>query len=132
MNKKPSVPLLLAFLGLILAVPLVIFIFKLDFEKKYLSLFASALFLGVTIISLMIGRQQQVSRLTSLAHLLFILFFALPIIGLRLAYWNLNFDDAEVRLIFHASTYHKYSSWMFSVLILSMGYELVQSLRRSK
>lgn len=104
-------------LVVMLAVP---FIFKTIPDKKTASLVASSLFL---ISGLLCLRQSLVnkSKLLKVVSLVFLIGFSLPIIGLRLFNWEVEFSQLSL-LGIPGEWFHKVSTWVFIAMLgVSLG-----------
>lgn len=99
----------------ILIIPLVILIFKFPAEKRWLSLLANSLFIGISILTIRYsGVFKNSIRLSGLQ---FLIGAVLPVTILRFISWNTDFSTT---LFLGVSGYgwHKISNYSFMVMLL--------------
>ncbi len=114
-------PLRLLILQL-LAIPIVIVIFKLPFEKPTLSIFANIVFWTIGLISLRYSGPNRIPVL--LTSLQFLFTAVLPVTILRYISWGGDFNTSSILGVTGAS-WHSYSNISYSIFLLGSITSLV-------
>jgi hypothetical protein len=127
MNRflKSSVRLLILQLCVI---PLVIFIFRLPFEKKVLSLFANGVFLMTATLTLFYSGTFQ--KWIRIAGVQFLLFAVLPITILRILSWNADFNESSLFGV-SGRQWHASSNISFLIMLVVTLVVVIQSRLKS-
>lgn len=107
-----------------LVVGAVILIFKVIQPLKVAALIAASLFLFISIFTIYSeirwGRgKKSLAFITAVA---FLIFFVVPILGLRLIYWNTDFQEIWIGS-FRAQLLHEMSSRCYLLLVGTVVYE---------
>ncbi len=101
----------------ILAVAL---IFRYIVDRHVAAMLASSLFFSVSLGPLYNELMRKSKRWWwSLAHLQFLVFFAAPILILRLMFWQTEFSQIEINGISWGVILHRYSNLSFSLMMLA-------------
>lgn len=116
-----------------LTVPMVIAIFKNSTDKKLASLLAASLFLAVCLGSFWWEHRkaQFQSKVFWITGLQFFILFVVPILFLRLVFWEQNFMEIEF-LGIRPSELHRYSNQSFLVWSAGCVFEAVRFFLRNK
>ena len=109
---------------LLLWIVVVVFLFRFVESKKIAAVIAGLgfLMLPLGIISLEIQKAESKSWMILIGGFQFLLFFAAPIFFLRLAYWELPFEE----IYFYglpATELHRYSNASYLLLVGVMGFK---------
>lgn len=108
--KNPRLLLVLQ----LLAIPIVIGIFKLPAEKKWLSLFANGIFLTTALITMTFQGERR--SLVRIAGLQFLALAVLPITLLRIISWSKDFNT-ESLLGLSGKQWHSFSNLSFMLML---------------
>jgi heme exporter protein D len=114
------------YLALELAViPAVILIFKLNPERRVAALQAGTLFVGLPLVLILkeVFKYKSKEIVWFLSHGQFLLFFAIPILGLRVANWDADFSSLMF-LGMSGKTLHGWSNKSFILMLLGTVYTL--------
>jgi hypothetical protein len=117
----------------LLAIPAVIFVFKIIVIKQQAALVASLIFLslGLSVLWTEVNSPRKRRSWAYRAAFLFLLVGVVPMLALRLLYWGVDFANLRVGPI-GAQDYHRYSSWLYGFLILGQAIEIFRSIKLKK
>ena len=121
---------LLAFL---VWIPIVVSLFKFSSEAKVAAVYAGAGFVFIPVFFLVLELIKPTHRSVSLILSLiqFLIFFAIPIFGLRIYFWNLPFNQIRIFGISPESL-HRYSNLSYFLIIAVLTVKIALQWRNKK
>lgn len=111
----------LIYLGLqLILIPVVLFLFQTNPDRKMAATQAGVLFVGVPLLMVLreVLKMKSKEKIWFLGHLQFLMLFAIPILGLRLLNWNADFSSLSV-LGVSGPSLHRWSNLSFMLMMAS-------------
>lgn len=111
----------------LLAIPVVILLFKFIEPKKLASLFAASLFISCSLIVLWSElKSKSVRSFSFWIALAFLIIFSVPMMVSRLIHYDLDFSEINFGPI-SGPDFHKYSNYGFMALIVAPIVDFLKS-----
>lgn len=101
-------------------IPVVMFLFQTNPDRKMAATQAGVLFVGVPLMMVLreVLKMKSKEKIWFLGHLQFLMLFAIPILGLRLLNWNADFSSLSV-LGVSGQGLHRWSNLSFMLMMAS-------------